>query len=158
MKNTNLSYNGEVTIEIKKGNYIIKKIKTHNNGTSLLFSRLASALYGKYDNSLHPQYIRLFNRVSTGEGSNIQFIDTPSSSRNVRYTKINVETIDSLDTTSVEFKFYIPFTEIIANTNILKLFSDTGIEQPLAEVSLEDEIINDNISDIIIYWKLYITN
>ena len=160
-KATAIGYRGEVTATLcTKKKKKIKTIICHNEGTSLLFARLASVLAGNASQEMRqmPQYIDI--------GSN-------NDSGNFQSHLVQRVYITDGGRVSQESDGYsVTFGGIIQLANINSIFAKTEIDEVrlcsggvigtndyLAKTTLSESVtLTETSSNLIISWKMYITN
>jgi len=140
--NQSLVYKGDLNIQIKKGNKIIKTKKIKNSGRYPLFQFFVECLNGNYEfaNSYRPQFLQIFNtkieaiplkdewETSENKGANCVNMETFFNDTN----KVGLRTFtfyaipdieldpannDQIGSASITYKFLIPFSHIKKDTN-----------------------------------------
>ena len=129
----NLSYRGDVTVSLMKGNTTISKKQFKNNGYYPLSHFFAYCLANDYTNAetLRPRYIRLFNLGSSGSEApttTTEVTELLTSENELTYVQPMYNTTPGIgkvtDATTGEvyfsttFKFIVPFSQIDSTRDI----------------------------------------
>lgn len=156
-----IGYRGEVIATLSSKKRKIKTVKCHNAGTSLLFARIASILAGNatQESMQMPKYIDVGTKDDTGAFQSY-LVDR------VFITDGGVVNREDAETYSVTFGGIIQLTNIISQYQAepiqeLRLCAggNKEINDFLAETTLNEEItLSSQASNLIISWKMYITN
>jgi hypothetical protein len=155
--NASLGYIGNVEIKLVRGKKVIKTIKTHNDGKLPLFSFLANALIGQFDSGGTPRYIMVGNGASDAVAVQI-------STNAIPYSGVSIESSNTESDThaSAVFKFLIPFASVSLGSeiNVIRLYSQnsTSWGNHIAYFLLDEPIVSDGKSNILITWTMKITN
>ena len=146
-------YNGNVTITLKKGNTVISRKKTHNNGTSILFRALCMLLCGDEQGLSNVPYF-IDAGIMQG-GSFVSLLTSP--------TVITRRTpIFDGSTWKAQFISTIVYSQIRnPDTPIQILSLENSQGETLARITLdaEDYIqIESSIYTAMIEWEVYFNN
>ena len=159
-------YSGEVTVTLKHGERTYKVIKQHNQGTQAFFEYIFRSIAGVPDASKRPMFLYL--EAENGESVLSYGVpyesDSQSDSKKTPYRTIYTESLpgDNI-VTSMNYNFMLP------NTLIPRTFSFTGFrinagdsngfdDKVYAKVSFDSPIQVTSNSNLVVTWKLSITN
>jgi len=159
---SSIHYSGEIKVEVRRKNKTISSKNYKNEGNWPLFYFLGLCLSGNYEvaNSYIPKYIKLFSLGASGSTvPTVKAADfTPAKLKSLTTPMYNtlpyVERVegqigveDSPSSTSVTFKFLIPYSQI-SNTsasdpvNMFVLYDQSNknsLEKPSAYFVVRDE-------------------
>lgn len=127
-RSSTIAYKGELTLKVMHGNKVVKTIKQHNEGTTLLMDFLVRCLGSQYDSELAPRYIRAFHTdekgMQTDKECTIRPIATNFSPSYIeKYTDKEEK---ALIKKGVVLTFLIPYSALDSNNPTLNRFALYG--------------------------------
>lgn len=155
----NISYTGNVTLKLRKGNRVIKTIYKSNNGTLRLFKGIALGLLQGFSASID-SYLPHFIGVGSNEGPTPLSINSPKLPGEYGRSRLFSGTMNVTRDSVVA-----PFEGIIDN-NITKgepiknvgLYGTSDTETLLAFIILDEAYTIPQGMNLLIQWEISIQN
>lgn len=169
--NVGISYQGNVKVELVnvKTGKVYQTYTSHNAGTERFFSAIANSIAGVDTALMMPGFVQTYLEQEGAIGKpNIADLVATSVTK-VPYNSKRTYAGEEEDTYCVEFRFIIPFAQMIPDTelpglgkeDIILLYSSQTSQDGdfLAYYRLDGEGINrDGLSNVIITWTMTIAN
>lgn len=152
-KASSIQYSGKVTITVKRGNKIISRKTSSNNGTSLLFKTLCRCLCKDEDAiNLMPFYIDVGEQ--TPEGFQTGLV-TPCV-----ITKRVTQNIAGTDTFVAQFVATLLYSQLLDSSKPLKTTALKNIDRDiLATMTMENGISIENSKyTVLLEWEMSFSN
>lgn len=166
--NTTQSLSGNVTIKVKQGKKILKKINIHNTATLNLLYEMLLSLSGKIDQDRLPRYLGVGTGSYSGDSGKEYKLEDLISEVTLTRTLItpNYKGAPKINDTAgfadVIYQGIVPYSDLGVSSGIreIGLFGTQQGHSLLARVQLEeDEILSVDLGQaLIIEWKFKIQN
>lgn len=149
-----MEYRGEVTVQIRNGDNVIKEVKSHNSGKLPLFEFIMLCITGNFYPDKRPANLMAF---SNGMQALSSPIVTPAI---VTWGKAESYCTATL-TWAISFSYV---KSEISSIDSLKIYSrensrnNNALQTPSAEVNLEEPIDLTDGNNMLVAWKMTIGN